>query len=509
METSQPNLTSIVGDKADDSLYREAPHNVEAEQALLGAILTNNEAMNRVSGFLTAEHFYEPVHGRIFAAALAMVERGQIANPVTLKTYFEADGALSDIGGAQYLARLAGAAVTIINAGHYGRAIFDLAMRRALIDVGEAMVNTAYDSPYDVSAEEQIEAAEHKLFRLAEDGRPEGGFKSLEHSLADAVGMMEAAYKRESGVTGVATGLTDLDELLGGLHASDLIILAGRPSMGKTALATNIAFNAARSYAEEFDETGETRVLDGAKVAFFSLEMSAEQLATRIVSEVAGLDSERLRRGKMNKDEFLRVVQAAQELSAVPFFIDDTPALSVAALRTRARRLKRTQGLDLIVVDYLQLMRGTGPSRTDNRVQEISEITQGLKALAKELGLPVLALSQLSRAVEQRDNKRPQLSDLRESGAIEQDADVVSFIYRQEYYLRREEPQQRLEEKDDQFNERYTRWKEKFETAANLAEVIIAKQRHGPVGHVNLRFEHQTTKFDNLVEDDHIPDVPF
>ena len=509
MEPPHPHLTPIDGDKADDALYREAPHNIEAEQALLGAILVNNEALNRVMGFLGETHFYEPVHGRIYAAAQALTERGQIANPVTLKTYFEADGALTEIGGAQYLGRLAGAAITIINAEHYGRTIFDLAMRRALIEVGEAMVNTAYDSPYDLPANAQIEDAEHRLFRLAEDGSPEGGFKSLEQSLTEAVRMMEAAYKRESGLTGVATDLRDLDELLGGLHASDLVILAGRPSMGKTALATNIAFAAARRYREESDENDETQVVDGAKVAFFSLEMSAEQLATRIVSEVSGIDSERLRRGKMNKDEFLRVVSAAQELSRVPFYIDDTPALSVPALRTRARRLKRTQGVGLIVVDYLQLMRAGGATRIENRVQEISEITQGLKALAKELDVPVLALSQLSRAVEQRDNKRPQLADLRESGAIEQDADVVMFIYREEYYLRRDQPEQRLEESVDHFDERYTRWREKFEKSTNKAEVIVAKQRHGPVGHINLRFEHQTTKFDDLAEDDHIPDVPF
>jgi replicative DNA helicase len=469
---------------------RSLPHNIEAEQALLGAILINNEALAKVVEFLRPEHFYEPVHGRIYAVIEKLVERGQIANPVTLKTYFEHDEALAEIGGAPYLARLTGSATTIINAAHYGRVVHDLALRRSLITLGEEVVLTAYDSRYDLPAGAQIERAEQKLFRLAEEGQPEGGFRTLESSLASAVTLMEAAYKRESGLTGVATGFRDLDEMLGGLHPSDLVILAGRPSMGKTALATNIAFSAAKAFREERDELGQSQVTGGSKVGFFSLEMSAEQLATRILAEESRIDSDRLRRGKLSREEFLKVVEASRRIEEAPLFIDDTPALSIGQLRTRARRLKRQQGLSLVVVDYLQLIRPSSEQRSDNRVQEVAEVTQGLKALAKELNLPVLALSQLSRAVEQRDDKRPQLADLRESGAIEQDADVVMFIFREEYYLRRREPAQD--------SDKHAEWKARMDSVYNVAEIIVAKQRHGPIGTKRLYFEHTTTKFGDL-----------
>lgn len=492
-------------DQDSSPTYRTPPHNLDAEQALLGAILINNEAANQVAAFLEPAHFSMPVHGRIYEAVLKMIDRGQIASPVTLKHYFENDEGLADVGGAQYLARLAGSAVTVINAEHYGRIIHDLALRRGLITVGEETVNAAYDAPLEETAASQIESAEQKLFQLAEVGRTDTGFREFHASLSGAVEMIEAAYKRDGHLVGVTSGFVDLDRLLGGLHPSDLVILAGRPGMGKTALATNIAFNAARAYKEERDDDGNVTVVDGARVGFFSLEMSAEQLATRILAEQTAIQSEKLRRGEMKGEDFAKVVRASQEIERLPFFIDDTPELSVAGLRARARRLKRRHGLSLIIVDYLQLMRPSASIRLNNRVQEVSEITQGLKALAKELRVPVLALSQLSRAVEQRDDKRPQLADLRESGSIEQDADVVMFVYREQYYLARKQPADGTVE--------HSEWQEKMEKVHNLAEILIAKQRHGPIGKVELYFNEYLTKFDNY-DRVHAPtppadDVPF
>ena len=501
-------VESVFSERDDSVSYRSLPHNIEAEQALLGAMLVNNEVANRVSAFLRPEHFFQPVHGRIHEAILALVERGQIATPVTLKTYFEGDEALVDVGGAQYLARLAGSAVTIINAEDYGRTVHDLYLRRELISLGEDIVNTAFDHHVDTPAQTQIEETEQHLFNLAEEGQYEGGFMPLQESLTTAIGVMESAYKRDGGMTGVPTGLVDMDNLLGGLHASDLIILAGRPSMGKSALATNIAFHAAKSYRVETDD-GTSSVADGAVVGFFSLEMSAEQLALRMLAEETGVPSEKLRRGQLTRADFEKVVLASQQLSRVPFFIDDTPALSVAALRTRARRLKRTHKLSLVVVDYLQLLQPAGRSRQDNRVVEIGQITQGLKALAKELNVPVLALSQLSRAVEQREDKRPLLSDLRESGSIEQDADVVMFIFREEYYLSRSEPIHRTDESDEKYTERYQKWHSRLESVTGTAEVIVAKQRHGPIGNLRLQFTGETTKFSNLDSDHGVEDAPF
>ena len=470
--------------------YRSPPGNLEAEHALLGALLVNNEAASLVSAFLRPEDFFLPVHGRIYDAVLRMVERGQIANPVTLKHFFERDEALEEAGGGQYLARLAGSAVTVINAEHYGRTIHDLALRRALVAIGEEVVNDAYDGPPDQPASEQIEEAEHRLYQLAEEGRVDPGGQEFVLPLRSAVRMIEQAYNRDSRLTGAPTGFADLDRLLGGLHPSDLVILAGRPGMGKTALATNIAFNAASSYSEGGDGPDGKRPSDGARVAFFSLEMSAEQLATRILAERTEITSDKLRRGEVRDADFGRIVKASQAIEALPLYIDDSPALTIAGLRARARRLKRRHGISLIVVDYLQLMRPTASVRLNNRVQEVSEITQGLKALAKDLDLPVLALSQLSRAVEQRDDKRPQLADLRESGSIEQDADVVMFIYREQYYLARREPEEGTVE--------HTEWQEKMEKVHNKADIIVAKQRHGPTGRIDLHFNAMLTKFDNL-----------
>lgn len=477
---------------------RVLPHNFEAEQALLGAILANNRTLERVTEFLRPEHFAAPVHGRIYDACLSLAARNQIANPVTLKTYLGGDTGLAEMGGDAYLARLAAAAVTVINAEDYGRLIFDLHLRRELIAVGEDMVNEAFDPDIDNPAVGQIEMAEKRLFDLATAGQAEGGFKAFKISLLNAIELAEAAHKREGKLSGVTTGLRDMDKKLGGLHRSDLIILAGRPSMGKTALATNMAFNAAKAYRTEISPTGEKKVTDGAVVAFFSLEMSADQLAGRILAERCEINSHAIRQGELNPAEFEKLVVVAQELHELPLYIDDTPALSVSAVRTRCRRLARTHGLGMIVIDYLQLLQGTTGKRSENRVQEISDITRSLKALAKELQVPVLALSQLSRAVEQREDKRPQLADLRESGSIEQDADVVMFVYREQYYLERAEPGRRPEEAEDKFNQRYEDWHKRLAEVTNTAEAIIAKQRHGPVGAVRLFFDGQYTRFGDL-----------
>ncbi len=503
MSTKSPSavITQLDTDYGYRGAFRTPPANVELEIALLGAILVNNRAYEKVSEFLLPEHFIEPAHARIFAAAATLIQRGQQASPATLKLYFEQDEALAEVGGVRYLAELAASALNIIDAEHYGRVIYDLYLRRQLIDLGEDIVNQAYSADLDSTALSQIEGAEQKLFELASSGQIEGGFQEFSRTLTSAIRMAEAAFRREGQLTGVTTGFTQMDRLLGGLQKSDLIILAGRPGMGKTALATNIAFNAAKAQVEEIDEQGRRTPVNYV-VAIFSLEMSAEQLALRILGEQSGVSSDRIRRGQIQAEEFNRVFQASQQIARHKIYIDDTPALSVPALRTRARRLMRTAGrLDLVVIDYLQLMRPAPGSRNENRVQEISEITRGLKSLAKELDVPVLALSQLSRAVEQREDKRPQLADLRESGSIEQDADVVMFVYREEYYLARQEPAEGTSE--------HAEWLESMNRIHNLAEVIIAKQRHGPTDKVRLMFEAELTRFGDLDTSHGLGDAPF
>ena len=470
---------------------RVLPHNIEAEQALLGSVLVNNNAFDKVGEFLRPECFYDPVHGRIFEAIRTLISRGQIADTKTLHGLFDQDPSLASVGGAQYLANLAASVITVINVVDYGQLIHDLYLRRQMITLGEDVVNDAYRQDLDEPATKQIERTEQKLFELAQTGEMDRGFVKLEKSLLVSLHMAEEAYKRDSHVTGVTTGLRDMDRKLGGFQRSDLVILAGRPSMGKTALATNFAFNAARNAYESGGK-------EGSAVAFFSLEMSSEQLATRLLGEHSRVPSDKIRRGDIKADDFTKFMEATKLLSRVPLYIDDTPGLTVASLRTRARRLKRiVPQLGMIVIDYLQLLRGSS-SNSDNRVQEVSEITRGLKGLAKELDLPVVALSQLSRAVEARDDKRPQLSDLRESGSIEQDADVVMFVYREEYYHSRAEPSQRQDENEDKFNQRYQRWQERGDQVRNIAEVIIAKQRHGPIGTVELQFDGQFTRFSDL-----------
>jgi replicative DNA helicase len=485
---------------ADEPLsFRQPPHNIEAEQALLGAILINNEAQDRVSGFLLPEHFYDPLHQQIFEIAGKLIHAGKQATPITLRTFFEnAEPISPDLTVPQYLGRLAANAATIINVHDYGRTIYDLAVRRQLILIGEDMVNTAYDSPVDATPETQIQEAEGRLYGLAETGKYGQGFLNFGTALTHAIEMANAAYARQGGLSGISTGLADLDNQMGGLQHSDLIILAGRPSMGKTALVTNIAYNVARSYQEEIQPDGTRKTISGGKVGFFSLEMSAEQLATRILSEQAEISSGDIRRGKITEEQFRKLVQVSQEMSRAPLFIDQTGGITIAQLAARARKLKRQHGLDLLIVDYLQLLSGSSKSASAGRVQEITEITTGLKALAKELAVPVIALSQLSRQVEQREDKRPQLSDLRESGSIEQDADVVMFVFREEYYVERLKPA----EGDAKFPE----WFAKMSQVSGKAEVIVGKQRHGPVGTVQLAFESQFTRFGNLAKEYHLPD---
>ena len=476
---------------ASDVATLGVPHSIEAEQQLLGAILTNNDLFDRVAQILRAEHFYDPVHARIFETAAARIAKNNLASPVTLKAFLEDDAGLAELGGPAYLMRLAGAAISSFAVRDYAEMIYDLAIRRELIDVGNEIDAKAARVEVQSEPKEQIVEAEQKLYALAEQGQTEQGFQSFLTAVTDAVKVANAAYQREGGLAGVSTGLIDMDKKLGGLHRSDLLILAGRPSMGKTSLATNVAFNIARAYKKGITSSGEDGAVDGGVVWFFSLEMSAEQLASRILSEVAEIPSNQIRRGDFTEGEFRRIVDAAKELEAAPLFIDDTPALPISQLAARARRLKRTHGLDALFVDYLQLVRGTG--RSENRVNEISEITMGLKAIAKELDIPVVALSQLSRQVENREDKRPQLSDLRESGSIEQDADVVMFVFREEYYKEREKP-------CDHELDKMAIWQEEMERLHGKAEVVIGKQRHGPIGTVELSFEGQFTRFGNLVK---------
>ena len=475
--------------------FRAPPHNFEAEQALLGAILVNNEACDRVSGFLKSEHFYDALHGRIYDHAAKLIWAGKRATPITLKTFFQGDEPVGELTVPQYLGRLAANATTIINAEDYGRTIYDLAIRRNLIQIGEVMVNTAYDAPIDAPPAVQIEDTEQKLYELAETGKYGSGFEPFTTALTDAIDMAANAYRRDGGLSGLATGFTDLDGKMGGLQPSDLIIVAGRPSMGKTALATNIAYHVAQTYRR--DPNSEA-ALDGAVVGFFSLEMSAEQLATRIISEQSYIPSERIRRGRIESEEFDRIVEVSQELQNLPLYIDQTGGITVAQLAARARRLKRQRDVGLIVVDYLQLLSGSSRRAAEGRVQEVSEITTGLKALAKELHVPVLALSQLSRQVEQREDKRPQLADLRESGSIEQDADVVLFVFREEYYVERRQPRENTEE--------HKQWQQEMDLVTGKAEVIIGKQRHGPTGTVRLQFTPEFTRFGNLAAEERLPE---
>ncbi|MDR1597712.1 MAG: replicative DNA helicase [Holosporales bacterium] len=468
---------ALIPQKTPDA---SVPHNIEAEQALLGAILLNNRALEYVTDFLKPEHFYYPAHGQIYQAIQALVERNQIADPITLKDFFNQSEITKTIGGAGYLVDLTTSVISVMNTNDYGKIIYDLFLRRQLISISQETADECRNSDFDASATDIVEDVERKLYGLVTQGTT-STTTTFRDALTQAIESAESAFKRDSHLVGVTSGLIDLDRWLGGLHPSDLLILAGRPSMGKTALATNIAFNAAKAFCVNQNE--------GAAVAFFSLEMSAEQLAMRILACESGISSDKIRRGAIRREDFPKFVEVSRNIHNIQMFIDDTPGLSLSALRNRARRLKRQHNIGLIVIDYLQLIDATSKKGADNRVQEVSQITRSLKTLAKEINVPVLALSQLSRAVEQRDDKRPQLADLRESGSIEQDADVVMFIYREEYYESRKEPREGTEE--------HATWQKTMSDIYNQADIIIAKQRHGPIGTVKVFFDAQLTKFGN------------
>ncbi|MBQ8869922.1 MAG: replicative DNA helicase [Alphaproteobacteria bacterium] len=478
------------------------PKNIEAEQALIGAILSNNKAFEKVSEFLKPQHFADSVHAKIFEIMSKLILRGHTADVITLKNYFEQEGILSDVGGANYLIKLADSASVMTNVEYYAQFVYDKYLRRELINTGSEIINNAFKESADLSATEQIEAAEQQLFNLSDQGETQGGFVDFSTALTSSLGYIEQAFQKEGKISGLPTGLEKLDYKTGGLNNSDLIIIAGRPAMGKTALATNMAYNVAEymSRAKNMDSHDKG-------VAFFSLEMSADQLASRILSTVTQTAGNKMRTGELDNAEFTRIAAAVRELETIPLYIDDTPGVTINAIRTRARRLKRTKGLGLIVIDYIQLITGSSNKKNEgNRVQELSEISRGLKIMAKELKVPVIALSQLNRGVEQRDDKRPLMSDLRESGSIEQDADIVMFVYRENYYLKNEEPKQKASETPDKFQQRIEEWKKRDRETANLAEVIIGKQRHGPTGTVKLFWNGDYAQFGNLANEEHLPE---
>lgn len=491
-ETNVVNVSS--SEKEDSPSFRQLPHNIEAEQALLGAIFINNDSLDRVSDFLKSEHFFEPLHQKIYAVVSHLIKTGKLVDPVTIKPYIQMEEKIGDITVYQYVVRLAKEAVTIINAEDYGRVIYDLFIRRSLINLGTQIVNTAFDAPVELTPTQQIETVENQLFELAEKGKYGSGFENFNEAVKKALDMASAAKKRSSQLSGIATHIKTLDEKMGGLQASDLIILAGRPGMGKTSLATNIAFNIANAY----NHNGNIQENEGGIVGFFSLEMSSEQLATRIISEQTEVSSSDIRRGHISDEQFSKIIRAVNQLQKAPLYIDQTGGISITQLAARARRLKRQHGLDVLIIDYIQLMTSSSKRSSENRVQEITEITTGLKALAKELNIPIIALSQLSRQVENRTDKRPQLSDLRESGSIEQDADIVLFVYREEYYLKNEEPKVGSLE--------HTKWQEIMDKAFGKADVIVAKQRHGPTGIVSLAFQSDFTRFSDLADNNYLPE---
>ncbi|MDC3034352.1 replicative DNA helicase [Candidatus Pelagibacter sp.] len=464
------NNLSLVKDQ-----FKELPNNIEAEQAVIGSILVSNDIFDELSTIISSINFYDPMHQKIFEAIESLIYKGLLANPITLKNYFEDEK--DDLNVPEYLVKITKFSTSVRQAVEYSKIIYDMFVRRELIKISEQTIDSAKLNDLDTNGQTIIENSERLLFDLAEKGSFNSSLVKFDEAMKQTIEMASAAYKNEEGIVGVPTGLRDLDDKLGGLHQSDLIIIAGRPSMGKTSLATNIAFNA----AQKLQDNGKK-----SSIAFFSLEMSSEQLSTRIISEQARISSNDIRRGRISDDQFDKFLETSKNISELPLYIDETPAISIAALSNRARRIKRLFGLDMIVVDYIQLMRGTTFNK-DGRVQEISQITQGLKAIAKELAVPVLALSQLSRQVEQRDDHKPQLADLRESGSIEQDADVVMFVYREGYYLQRKEPREATVE--------HAEWQAKMNEVAHLAQIIIGKQRHGPIGNITLEFEERFTKF--------------
>lgn len=478
------------------------PKNIEAEQALIGALLANNKAYEKIADILKPAYFADSTHQKIFEVMAKLLAREHTADIITLKNYFEQEGTLEQVGGFPYLVKLAESASPLTNVEYYAQFIYDKYLRRELINTGFEIVNHAMQESIDISATEQISEAERSLYALSDKGDTQGGFVDFAKALSSSLENIQKAYQKEGRISGVPTGLNQLDYKIGGLNDSDLIILAGRPAMGKTALATNIAYNVADFFAHDKETPADKR-----GVAFFSLEMSAEELGARILSTVTQTSSHKMRVGDLDASEFTRITAAARELENIPLYIDDTPGVSINAIRTRARRLKRSKGLGLVVIDYIQLIGGTGDKKSEgNRVQEVSEISRGLKILAKELKIPVIALSQLNRSVESREDRKPQMSDLRESGSIEQDADIVMFVFRENYYIHNSEPKRKEDEAEDKFIKRHTEWEIKDRQTANLAEVIIGKQRHGPTGPVKLYWNGEFTQFGNLAEEEKLPE---
>jgi replicative DNA helicase len=496
-----------IADPVEPGAQTALPQNVEAEAALLGALMIDNRLVEDVQLKLRPDHFFEPLHGRIYEAVLRMTDANRIANPVTLRPLFESDETIKDVGGPAYLAQLTGSGAAVIGARDFAQQVYDLALLRSLITVGRDLVEGALDTSEDVAPLAQIERAETELYKVAEAGGAEGRARSFGEAAMDSIRNAEAALNRGGGLTGITSGFTGLNSRIGGLQRSDLIIVAGRPGMGKTALATNMAFAAAERFLQDQGDGIEPAKAAGAPIAIFSLEMSSEQLVTRVLSEQSQVTAEQIRTGSLGRQEFASFARTAERLHSLPFYIDDTPGLTIAALRTRARRLKRQKGIGLVVVDYLQLLQGTGRGSNDNRVQEISEISRGLKQLAKELDVPVIGVSQLSRAVEQREDKRPQLSDLRESGSIEQDADIVLFVYREEYYLRAHEPKHPIPGDPAEVFSAFEEWEAKHSQVAGMAELIIAKNRHGGTGKERLRFEGRFTKFSDAADEGRLPEM--
>ena len=479
------------------------PRNIEAEQALLGALLANNKAYEKISEFLRAEHFSDPIHAKVYDVISRLIQRGHVADVITLKNYFEQEGTLNEVGGISYLVKLAETASPLTNVEYYAQFVYDKYLRRELIATGYDIASDAMSEDIDETTASQIEKAEQRLFNIAEHGDGQKGLQDFGHVLNSTLEMIDKAYQRKGKVSGISTGLNDLDKKIGGLNNSDLIILAGRPAMGKTALAVNIAYNVSSAM---FRDKGEMDPKEKG-VAVFSLEMSAEQLAARVLSDITDTAGQKLRRGEIEMGEFNRIATAVGEYQQLPLYIDDTPGITVGTIRTRARRLKRTKGLGLIIIDYIQLISGaTNKKNEGNRVQEMSEISRGLKMLAKELNVPVIALSQLNRGVEQRDDKRPLMSDLRESGSIEQDADIVMFVFRENYYIHNAEPKRALEESEEKFTKRYEEWEKRDRETANLGEVIIGKNRHGTTGPIKMFWSGEYARFSNFGDENRLPE---
>ena len=494
-----PRVADHLLSENQTNTVNKMPQNIEAEQSLIGSILFDNKVMEDLPTNFASRHFFDPLHSSIFEACISLTDNGRLADPVTLKGYLKDDVSLRDIDIEQYLLDLREGTLSLSKAKFYADEIRNCYVRRSLIRIGDDLIDRSINPSIDISPDQEISNTEEQLYNLAEKDQVNSGPIDFKTVLGKATNQINEAYQRKGSLSGVDTGFSGLNRQLGGLNKSDLLVLAGRPAMGKTALATNIGFNAAKTSKEENNQS----------VLIFSLEMSAEQLAQRILAEQSTIDSHKLRNGDISEKEFSDLVSTQNEIMNLPFFIDDTPAISVGQIASRARRLKRTNGLALIIIDYIQLIQGTKASEAQGRVQEVSSITRGLKSLAKELDVPILALSQLSRAVEQREDKRPILADLRESGSIEQDADVVMFVYREEYYLDKSEPTQRDNENQESFNERFLRWQDRRNLAEGKAEIIISKQRHGPTGIIQVQFEAKYTRFMDLVKDDRLPDQTY